>query len=159
MDNVILEESIDKKVLYIPNWKRIVTVFLLLCGIIAMYLYRFCSTSCSNLKGTVFGIPLELIGVIYAFTIILLVSIPQKITTYTIIQALLSFIIGGEFYLMGYQVLHNTYCEYCIAYGISAILAFIVNFQTKKIMFYLLFAILGFIGLSIFLEISTFSYT
>jgi hypothetical protein len=47
---------------------------------------------------------------------------------------LLAFGVGGEIFLIGYQVHSGVYCSYCLAFGATVLLAFAVNFdQNRKI--------------------------
>jgi len=66
--------------------------------------------------------------------------------------ALLSLGIGGELFLVGYQIKADVYCPYCLAFGVVLFLMFGLNFEKKKL---LLMAISALLGLLFFL--STFS--
>jgi thiol:disulfide interchange protein DsbA len=45
---------------------------------------------------------------------------------------LLAFGVGGEIFLIGYQVRSGVYCPYCLAFAATLFLAFIINFQRSR---------------------------
>ncbi|HOJ43659.1 MAG TPA: vitamin K epoxide reductase family protein [Syntrophorhabdaceae bacterium] len=155
----LAREIFNEEFIPMPLWKKTITICLALTGITAMYLYKYCSTACSNLHGTVFNIPLELLGILYAFMVILLTLLTKRERESNILHLLLATLFGAEVYLIGYQVLHATFCPYCLVYGLSIITAFVINFKMDKIKGYFLGAVVGFGSLSIFLKVSMPFYT
>jgi len=151
----LAKETSSEDFIPMPLWKKVITVCLALTGITAMYFYKYCSTSCSNLHGTVFNIPLELLGILYAFMVIFFILLSNRKRESNVLHLLLATLFGAEVYLIGYQILHATFCSYCLVYGFSIITAFVINFKVDKIVSYFLGALLGFGSLFMFLKVST----
>jgi len=57
---------------------------------------------------------------------------------------------GIEIYLVAFQVWQNIYCPYCLAFGGTLLVIFLLNFDIKMKKIMILFAILGIIFFSIF---------
>lgn len=49
----------------IRKYQNIATIFLAIVGISIMAYYDYCDTTCSYLKGDIFGIDLKFIGIAY----------------------------------------------------------------------------------------------
>lgn len=108
--------------------KRSLTVILALAGIIVVLAYQFCFGSCSNLKGSVLGIDLKYLGILYMIAILVLV-----LTRQTLLGLLaLAFGSGGEIFLIGYQVRSGVYCPYCLIFAAVVLLAFFINFERSR---------------------------
>jgi hypothetical protein len=93
--------------------------------------YTICATSCSYLKGSILGVELHYIGMVY-MAILICLNIFKKDS---FILMLLSAGLGVEGYLVGFQIMHAKYCPYCLVFGLIIMLQFLLNFNhTKKIL-------------------------
>jgi hypothetical protein len=111
------------------NHRTIGTIFLGAAGIATMAFYSLCDTSCSYLKGGIFGIDLKYIGIGYMSAIIALTLLKQ--TAY--VRALLAGGIGVEFHLVAFQFREDVFCPFCLAFGTIVVLAFILNYEKPRI--------------------------
>lgn len=102
---------------------KLITIILALIAIGVVYFYSTCQTTCSSLRGSIFGIELQYIGIVYMAAIIVLAILKKD----KYLLMLLSAGVGSEIYLIGFQIGHHTYCPYCIAFGTVVIAQFIVN--------------------------------
>jgi len=108
--------------------RRLLTIILALAGIIVIVAYHYCFGSCSNLKGSVLGVDLTYLGILYMIAILIL-----ALTRRTLLCLLaLAFGSGGEIFLIGYQISSGVYCSYCLAFAAVVILALFVNFEQSK---------------------------
>ncbi len=108
--------------------KRLLTVTLALAGIIAVLAYQFCFGACSNLKGSVLGVDLKYMGILYMVAILIL-----ALTRQTLLSLLaLAFGSGGEIFLIGYQVRSGVYCPYCLIFAAVVLLALFMNFEQSR---------------------------
>ena len=108
--------------------RRFLTIILTLTGIVVILAYQFCFGSCSNLKGSILGMDLKYLGILYMVAILIL-----ALTRQTLLGLLaLAFGSGGEIFLIGYQVRSGVYCPYCLAFAAVVILAFFINFERSR---------------------------
>ena len=108
---------------YILKYRVILTIVLALMGIGLMAFYAVCDTSCSYLKGDIFGIDLKYIGVAYMTCIILLGLFKQT----DLVRMLLASGIGVEIFLVYFQFKENVFCPFCLTFGVMVILMYIIN--------------------------------
>jgi len=111
------------------KYRLIVTIPLALIGIGLMAYYVSCQTSCSYLKGDLFGIDLKYIGTGYMTAIIILALLKQA----DLLRLLVSAGIGVEVFLIAFQFKENVFCPFCITFGIMVILMYIVNYERTGI--------------------------
>jgi uncharacterized membrane protein len=104
------------------------TIALALIGIVLMFFYSVCDTSCSYLKGDIFGIDLKYIGIGYMLAIIALAFFKQTV----MVRILLASGIGVEIYLVAFQFREDVFCPFCIAFGAIVVLAFILNYEKSQ---------------------------
>jgi len=129
---------------------KILNIVLSLAGITLMLVYEYCDTSCSYLKGTFMGIDLKWVGIIYmivlfASTFSVRGSFDKMAVHFRAI--LISAATGVEFFLIGWQIVKNTYCPFCLAFSACVFILFGINFTSmnKKLMVAsILVALLGF---------------
>jgi uncharacterized membrane protein len=107
----------------IRNNCNIMTMCLAVAGILTMVFYAVCDTSCSYLKGDIFGIDLKYIGIGYMLAIIALALFKQM----ALVRILLASGIGVEVYLVAFQFREDVFCPFCIAFGAIVVLAFFLN--------------------------------
>jgi len=129
---------------------KILNIVLPLIGITLMLVYEYCDTSCLYLKGTFMGIDLKWVGIIYmivlfASTFSVRGSFDKMAVHFRTI--LISAAVGVEFFLIGWQIVKNTYCPFCLAFSACVFILFGINFTSmnKKLMVVsILVALLGF---------------
>ncbi|HLA28022.1 MAG TPA: thioredoxin domain-containing protein [Syntrophales bacterium] len=109
--------------------KGLLTGILALLGAGIILFYISCEDSCRYLKGSLWGIDLKYLGLFF-LAVVLLLSFLKKDTLCLI---LLSFGLGGEIFLVGYQAINATYCPFCLAFGAVLIIMCFVNFDRTKI--------------------------
>jgi len=87
--------------------------------------YSFCGGACASLSGKLFGIGLQYIGIGYMVFIIVL-NIAKKDH---LIAVVLTAGVAVELYLIGFQIVYDTYCPYCIVFGAIIISMFLYNLR------------------------------
>jgi len=125
--------EMDKAIRLFFSRRYIITIILALIAIGIEYFYTTCETTCSYLKGDIFNIELQYIGIGFMLVIITLAILKKD----TLLLTLLSAGAGIEIYLIGLQIWHNTYCAYCLAFGGILMLQFFMNlnWKNKKLIF------------------------
>ncbi len=129
-----------------------INIILLLVGVGVVVFYTLCGDACTYLQGGIFGIDLQYLGM--AYVIVLIVS--NILKRDLIILMLLSAGIGAEFFLVGYQIVHNTYCPYCLVFTAIIVVQFLFNMNVSKKLLILVFMALGFLSFFIFFKGSAF---
>lgn len=132
--------------------RHTINIVLLLIGVGVIIFYTFCGDSCSYLQGGLFGIDLQYLGVAYAAVLIVLNILKKD----ALILMLLSMGIGVEFFLVGYQVVHSTFCPYCLIFATIIGILFLLNVDMSKKMLILTGIVVGFFGFVIFFKGSPF---
>jgi thiol:disulfide interchange protein DsbA len=133
---------------FMSDHRRIINVGLSFWGLIVIALYYFCGSSCLYLAGTVFGIDLKIWGLIYLCVFAVIAILKQE----ALACVLLSAGLGGEIFLVGYQVIHQTYCPYCLILALIIAVLFVINLDKRKATVTLLSVILGFVFLMTFFQ-------
>ena len=113
---------------FLPGKKRFLTILLALTGIAITVAYAFCPGACSSLKGDILGIDLKYLGIFYMVIVLLLAWFRKPV----LCLLLLAFGAGGELFLIGYQVRSGVYCQYCLAFAATVLLAFALNFERSR---------------------------
>ena len=152
------EDALQRTARWVRSRKYIINIVLACLAVALEVYYSICGGACSYLKGTIFGIDLQYVGIAYMACIILL-SILKKDT---ILLLLISTGVGVEFYLIGFQVWYNTYCPYCLAFAAIVFILFFLNFKrdTKTLCF--ISMVVAIILFSIFFNgslVPSYSYT
>jgi len=119
--------------------KKTATTLLALTGIGTMAFYTLCDTECAYLQGDILGIDLKLIGILFMAAIAVLAWTNRD----NFLRATLAAGVGGEVFLLWFQLKEGVYCPYCLAFAACVVLAFAVNYETPaergwKRLFYLL---------------------
>ena len=130
-------------------------VLLPLVGIGLMLTYEYCDTSCSYLKGSFLGIDLKWVGVIYMSMLFISAFFTEEssaLLTVHLRTMLISAAVGVEFFLIGFQVMKDTYCPFCLAFSACVFILFGINFNSMNrwIMVSSIFA--GLLGFTLFFE-------
>ena len=95
------------------RYKTSATIILGLAGIGIMAAYSLCSESCVYLRGSMLGLDLKYLGIIYMGTILATGGFGKNAAC----AILLSLGLGGEVFLLGFQIMNGVYCPYCLAFA------------------------------------------
>jgi uncharacterized membrane protein len=110
---------------------KIINVAFPVIGVGLMVFYGVCDTSCSSLQGTFLGLDLKVIGILYMAALLAL-TLPLASRWAASVRhlrtMLLSGALGGEILLVRFQVVHDTYCPFCLAFGSCILVLFAANF-------------------------------
>jgi len=109
---------------------KIANMLFPIIGIGLMVFYEVCETSCSYLQGTFAGVDLKYIGIFF-MAALLAVSLPFASRYETPVNHLrtmmLAGALGGEILLVHFQIVHETYCPFCVAFGLCILILFTSN--------------------------------
>lgn len=119
-------------------WINIIFPFI---GIVIALLPNICKESCVYLQGSIFGSNLNYLGIFYMG----MLALSNLMKRGLIFLSLLSFGIGAELYLIGFQITNSVYCYYCLSFGAVIFLLFLLNFERSKKIFITISVVLGFI--------------
>lgn len=111
---------------------KIVNVAVPLIGIGLIILYEYCSTSCTYIKGTFWGIDLKVTGVLFMTVALALnIAVLERRTVLVDRMRTLLFAgaLGGEAVLVRFQVVNDTYCPFCLAFGACILVLFAANYR------------------------------
>jgi hypothetical protein len=124
--------SMDLKVAGNHVITKSLNVLLPLIRIMLMLVYEYCDTSCSYLKGNFLGLDLKWVGVIYMAMLFLSAFVgggPSATLVTHVRTILISAAVGVEFFLIGFQVVKDTYCPFCLAFSACIFALFGINFS------------------------------
>ena len=110
---------------------KIINAVFPVIGVGLMIAYGVCDTSCSSLRGTFLGVDLKVIGILYmALLFALILPIASRYTTFVehLRTMMLSGALGGEVLLVRFQIVHDIYCPFCLAFGLCVVALFAANF-------------------------------
>jgi hypothetical protein len=108
-----------------PELRTVITIFLGVIGIGVILFYMLCDTSCSYLRGDVFGIDLKHIGIGYMLAIISFAAFRKM----AYVRTLLALGIGVEIYLIAYQFVEEVFCPFCLSFAAIVMIAFALNHE------------------------------
>jgi len=128
--------------------KEKLNILLALAGIALVFVYAYCGDSCSYLQGSLLGIDLKIMGVLFMGTLIVLGLL--GLTDYRLF--LLSAGVGAEAFLIGFQVHNDVFCPYCLTFGAVLLLLFAINLDWSKRRLVGIFAALGLLSFVVFFE-------
>ena len=112
----------------IKKYRRALTMVLALVGIGIMAYYDYCDTTCSYLKGDIFGIDLKWVGMAYMAAVIVFAAVGQT----AFVRMFLAAGLGVEVHLYAFQVQNDVYCPFCLAFSIMLILSFLLNYEVPS---------------------------
>jgi uncharacterized membrane protein len=98
------------------------------------------------------GVDLEYLGMAYVAGLIFFNVLKKD----NVILMLLSAGIGVEFFLVGYQVVNNTYCLYCLIFAAIIMVQFLLNIDVSKKLLIAICMISGFLAFLVLFEGSAF---
>jgi hypothetical protein len=130
-------------------------VLLPLIGIGLMLVYEYCDTSCSYLKGSLLGIDLKWVGVIYMSILFISAFFAEEssaLLTVHLRTILISAAVGVEFFLIGFQVVKDTYCPFCLAFSACVFILFGINYQSMNKWVMAVSVLAGLLGFTVFFE-------
>jgi len=130
------------------NKKSLINIILSITGIAIAVLHSTCEESCAYLKGSVFGLALNYLGILFMGTLILSKLLKKDLA----FLLFLSLGIGAELYLLGFQISNSVYCYYCLAFGAILFVLFLLNFERSKKGIITISLIIGLILFSVFFE-------
>jgi thiol-disulfide isomerase/thioredoxin len=113
---------------FIKKHRTIITVALSLIGIGIMVCYSYCGTTCSYLKGDIWGIDLKWVGIAYMTAIIVFVAFRQT----PFVRAMLAAGLGVEVHLYAFQAQNGVYCPFCLAFSVILISSFLINYEVPS---------------------------
>src|SRR5512137_1105109 len=128
--------------------KEKINILLALAGIALVFVYTYCGDSCSYLKGSIFGIDLKYMGVLFMGTLVALGLFGLR--DYRLL--LLSAGVGAEVFLIGFQVQNDVFCPYCLSFGAVLLLLFAINLDWSKRKLVGLFALGGLLFFMVFFD-------
>ncbi|NLW34750.1 hypothetical protein [Syntrophorhabdus aromaticivorans] len=134
---------------------RILNIILPLIGIALMLVYEYCNASCSYLKGSFLGLDLKWVGIIYMailfFNAVFGGENPALLVRH-LRTIMISAAVGVEFFLIGFQVVHNIYCPFCLAFSACIFVLFGINFASMNRWIVVASVVAGFLGIVFFFE-------
>jgi len=113
----------------VKKYRNAITIVLALIGIGIMAYYNYCDTTCSYLKGDIFGIDLKWFGIAYMAVIIVFAAFRQT----PFVRVLLAAGLGVEVHLYAFQVQNDVYCPFCLAFSVMLIASFIINYEVPSV--------------------------
>lgn len=109
--------------------KRLLNLLLPLAGAGAVLLSWICSDGCAAVAGTLAGIDLKIVGLIY----LALFAACTLLSWHGAGFALLSMGMGAEVFLLGRQLATGKYCSFCLAFAAVVALLFLINVERERI--------------------------
>ena len=110
---------------------RIINIIFPAIGIGLMIYYDACDTSCAYLKGTFAGIDLKYIGILFMALLLALALLPAlpRITSPVnhLRTIMLAGSLGAEVLLVRFQIVKDTHCPFCLAFGACLLIMLVAN--------------------------------
>jgi len=120
-----------------------------------MIFYEVCDTSCSYLKGTFAGLDMKYVGIIF-MAVLFAVSLGNAHRFEPHINHLrtimLSGAVGGEVLLVRFQIVHDVYCPFCLAFGLCILVLFFSNFMKMNKYLTVIFFMAGIGAFALFFQ-------
>jgi thiol-disulfide isomerase/thioredoxin len=126
----IMEMTGERPAIMKKTTRLYVTIILALAGIGLMVFYTLCDTSCTYLRGDIFGVDLKYIGIGYMLAIIILSVVRQT----ALVRILLALGIGVEIYLVAYQFMEEIFCPFCLSFAAIVMIAFAFNYEKPAVL-------------------------
>ena len=119
----------SREYVMIHRYRQYITIALALAGMGIMTFYSFCTGSCDYLAGNFLEMDLKYVGIAFMTGLIIVAVLNLTV----MVRIMLATALGGEFYLVGYQVSVDTYCYYCLAFALLILAAFVINHQRDNV--------------------------
>jgi uncharacterized membrane protein len=114
---------------------KILNVILPVVGMGAIIYYKICDTACTYISGSFLGIDLKIIGILF-MAVLLVLAIPAVASYKTPVGHLRTMMLagamGGEVLLFRFQVVHETFCPFCLAFGLCLLILFAIHFSVMN---------------------------
>lgn len=111
---------------------KVLNIVLPVIGMGLMIYYELCDTICAYISGSFLGIDLKIIGILF-MAVLLILTIPAVSSYKTPVDHLRTMMLagamGGEVILFRFQVVHETFCPFCLAFGLCLLILFAINFR------------------------------
>nr|WP_320131297.1 hypothetical protein [uncultured Holophaga sp.] len=111
-----------------PTARTWISLALCLAAIGIMALYAFCSGECRYFKGTLFGVDLKPLGVLFMVVLGGLILLRKRLLAALALAAAL----GGEVLLVAFQIRQGRYCPFCLSYAAVVVILFGLNAQWRR---------------------------
>jgi thiol:disulfide interchange protein DsbA len=128
--------------------KKWLNIILPIAGIAIVFLYMICEGSCEYLEGSLMGLSLHYLGIIY-MGILLIAHLLKKLE---VSLFLLSSGLGAEVQLLAFQIQNDVFCSYCLSFGAVILVLFLLNFERSRKIFISVSLVLGLILFAIFFK-------
>jgi len=115
---------------HLNTTRDIANIAVPLLGAGIMVYYGSCETTCATLSGSLFGIDLKIVGVSFMVVLFLfnLIALPELRRYIVHLRAsMLAAALGGEALLVRFQIVHDTFCPYCLAFMACLVALFAFN--------------------------------
>jgi len=114
---------------------KILNIILPVVGMGVMIYYEICDTICANISGSFLGVDLKIIGILF-MSVLLILTIPAVASYKTPVGHLRTMMLagamGGELILLRFQVVHDTFCPFCLSFGLCLLILFAANFRVMN---------------------------
>lgn len=110
---------------FIAGHRLLITIILAVAGILFIAAYAICDTSCAYLRGDIFDIDLKYVGVLFMALLIACALFHLE----DLLRLFISAGIGVKIYLIIFQVQENVFCPFCLAFGVTLLLMYLVNYE------------------------------
>ena len=114
---------------------KILNIVLPVIGMGVIIYYKVCDTVCAYISGSFLGIDLKIIGILF-MAVLLILTIPAvssfKAPVGHLRTMMLAGAMGGEVILFRFQVVHETFCPFCLAFGLCLLILFAIHFRVMN---------------------------
>lgn len=128
--------------------RRTISILLALTGIGVVVVYALCPGTCSSLRGSMFGIDLKYLGILFMVTVIPFAFAKEDRLSLFLVSAAM----GAECYLVGFQIYHDVYCSYCLAFGAVVGALFVLHFKRSHWLLMVLSFVAGIVMFVLFFK-------
>ncbi|MDQ1278589.1 MAG: hypothetical protein QG555_1632 [Thermodesulfobacteriota bacterium] len=109
---------------------KILNLIIPVIGAMLMVFYEVCDTSCSALRGTFLGVDLKYVGILFMAALLALNLPPvarYAVPVSNLRTMMLAGALGGEILLVRFQIVYDTFCPFCLAFGLCVLILFAAN--------------------------------
>jgi hypothetical protein len=109
---------------------KILNLIIPVIGAMLMVFYEVCDTSCSALRGTFLGVDLKYVGILFMAALLALNLPPvarYAVPVSHLRTMMLAGALGGEILLVRFQIVYDTFCPFCLAFGLCVLILFAAN--------------------------------
>ena len=112
-----------------------------LAGLAILIIYKSCPGSCQYISGTLLNIDLSLAGAVLMLSYLVLLLFKKELWAFRLIALAL----GGEVFLIGYQVVNQVFCPYCLSFSAAVIVLFLLHLRQARRLLTGILVISGFV--------------